>query len=211
MTGLLVRGGEVVDGTGAPARRHDVRIAGGVIAEIGPGLARTRARTRRRRGPGDAWLHRQPHACRPLAWWDTSCDPMPQHGVTTVLMGNCSLSLAPVRAADRRRGHQPVLLHRGSCRVGVRQCDSLGVGDVAGVPGPRRTAGMQRERGGYVGHTPLRLFVMGQQAWERPATEIERRRWPMCSIGAWPRVRWAVDIAGVRRGPRQAADAQRAR
>ena len=37
----------------------------------------------------------------PSVWWDPLVDPMPQHGVTTVVTGNCSLSLTPVRAADR--------------------------------------------------------------------------------------------------------------
>ena len=34
-------------------------------------------------------------------WWDPLVDPMPQHGVTTIVTGNCSLSLSPVRADDR--------------------------------------------------------------------------------------------------------------
>src|SRR4029078_1332821 len=39
----------------------------------------------------------------PSLWWDPVLDPMPQHGVTTVVTGTCSLSLTPVRAADRER------------------------------------------------------------------------------------------------------------
>jgi hypothetical protein len=38
----------------------------------------------------------------PTVFWDPLCDPMPQHGATTVLVGNCSLSLAPVRPGDRK-------------------------------------------------------------------------------------------------------------
>ena len=103
MSGLLIRGGTVVDGTGAPARREDVRIADGVITEIGPGLTAGANEQRARRGgatvaPGfiDSHTHFDP-----TLFWDPSCDPMPQHGVTTVLIGNCSLSLAPLHPEQR--------------------------------------------------------------------------------------------------------------
>ena len=103
MTGdLLVRGGTVVDGTGAPARDADVRIRDGVVTEIGAGLAPDGETVVDASGayvaPGfiDCHTHYDPSV-----WWDPLLDPMPQHGVTTVVTGNCSLSLTPVRAPDR--------------------------------------------------------------------------------------------------------------
>ena len=98
MSDLLVRGGLVVDGTGSPARAADVRVRGGRIAEIGPGLRPDGERVLDAGGgyvtPGFIDIHTH---FDPAVFWDPMCDPMPQHGVTTVLAGNCSLSLAPVR------------------------------------------------------------------------------------------------------------------
>ena len=98
MSDLIVTGGMLIDGTGSPARRADVRIRGGVIVEVGPDLAPQGEVEVDARGayvtPGfiDSHTHLDP-----TMFWDPSCDPMPQHGVTTALIGNCSLSLAPVR------------------------------------------------------------------------------------------------------------------
>src|SRR5216683_1388526 len=95
---LLVRGGLVVDGTGAAARAADVRVRDSRIAEIGPGLRPDGEPVLDAAGgyvtPGFIDIHTH---FDPTVFWDPMCDPMPQHGVTTVLVGNCSLSLAPVR------------------------------------------------------------------------------------------------------------------
>ena len=99
---LLIRGGEVVDGTGAPARTADVRVHDGVIVEIGPSLRPDGEREIDASGayvsPGFIDIHTHFDAS---LFWDPMCDPMPQHGVTSVLYGNCALSLAPCRP-DRR-------------------------------------------------------------------------------------------------------------
>ena len=95
---VLIKGGKVVDGTGAPAFAADVRLSGGRIVEVGPDLEAASSEVVNAEGcyvtPG--FIDTHPHYDGTL-FWDPSCDPILQHGVTTILIGNCSLGLAPVR------------------------------------------------------------------------------------------------------------------
>ena len=98
---LVIRGGRVVDGTGAPARTADVAIAGGRIAAIGEDLGAA-ARTIDADGalvtPGFVDVHT--HYDAQVAW-DAELGPTSWHGVTTAVMGNCGVGFAPVRPPDR--------------------------------------------------------------------------------------------------------------
>ncbi len=94
---LLIRGGTLVDGTGAPARSADVAIAGGRIVEVGR-VSGTAARTLDAGGltvtPGFVDIHTHYDG---QVTWDSTLAPSSQHGVTTVVMGNCGVGFAPVR------------------------------------------------------------------------------------------------------------------
>src|ERR1044072_8702597 len=98
MGDVLIRGGTVVDGTAAPAYDADARVRDGVIAEVGPGLRADGEDVLDAGGacvaPG--FIDNHTHF-DPSLYWDPFADPMPQHGVTSVLIGNCSLSLVPMR------------------------------------------------------------------------------------------------------------------
>ena len=165
----------VVDGTGAPAVRADVRVRDGVIAEVGEQLAPDGEAEIDAGGavvaPGfiDCHTHYDPSL-----WWDPLLDPMPQHGVTTVVTGNCSLSLTPVRAADRERA-----------------ADVFGfIEDIpvdafmTGMPwtwesyvewrDALRAFGTSVNIAPLIGHSNLRVYVMGDDAWDRAATADER-------------------------------------
>src|SRR5512140_2092224 len=171
---LVIRNARVIDGTGAASRHGDVAVKDGVIAAVGAGLA-TPAGAReidaggRAVAPGfiDVHTHFDPQIC-----WDRLATPMLEHGVTTVLMGNCSLSLAPVKASDRR--------HLAGM---FRQIEDIPLEAFAeGVAWdwetyPQYLQHIRRDLGinvaGLVGHSALRLFVMGPEAQERAATEAE--------------------------------------
>jgi N-acyl-D-aspartate/D-glutamate deacylase len=169
---LVVRGGEVVDGTGSPGRRADVAVDGGRIVEVGTVDGRGR-REIHAAGltvtPGfidihthyDAQLHFEPTAS-PSSW----------HGVTTVLTGNCGFTFAPAKEDDlgwllqmlsRVEGMSASALADGVTFRGGSFADFLG-----GLEG---RVGVNV--GANVGHCALRRWVMGDDASERPATAEE--------------------------------------
>jgi N-acyl-D-aspartate/D-glutamate deacylase len=98
---LVIRGGTVVDGSGTRPRTADVAIDEGRIVEVGHGLA-----AGRRELDADGllvtpgWVDIHTHYDG-QALWDPLLETSAAHGVTTVVMGNCGVGFAPVRAADR--------------------------------------------------------------------------------------------------------------
>jgi len=106
MTGdydLILRGGNVADGTGAPIREADVAVRGGRIAAIGKvdskGTEEIDARGKLVT-PGFVDIHTHYDG---QATWDERLAPSSWHGVTTAVMGNCGVGFAPVRESDRDR------------------------------------------------------------------------------------------------------------
>jgi N-acyl-D-aspartate/D-glutamate deacylase len=100
---LVIRGGEVVDGTGTPRRTADVAITDGKIAEVGPRLGGGRREIDADGAivaPGFVDIHTHYDG---QATWDERLLPSAWHGVTTVVMGNCGVGFAPVAPDDRRR------------------------------------------------------------------------------------------------------------
>ncbi|HEY6624296.1 MAG TPA: amidohydrolase family protein [Acidimicrobiales bacterium] len=171
---VLIRGGSIIDGTGADAFAGDVRIHDGRIVELGSGLRLGGETELDAAGavvaPGFIDTHTH---FDPSVFWEPSADPMPQHGVTTVLTGNCSLSLAPLRAE-----------HRDELSSVFAYIEDLPPRAFeTAIPWSWETFAEYRtalEKMGFgvnlaplVGHTPLRLFVMGAEAWERVATDDE--------------------------------------
>ena len=98
---LLIKNGLLVDGTGAPARQADVAIAGGTIAEIGRvtgGATAVIDAADLVVAPGfiDPHTHYDAQIC-----WDGAVTPSSWHGVTSVIMGNCGVGIAPCKPAAR--------------------------------------------------------------------------------------------------------------
>lgn len=103
MADLVIRGGVVVDGTGAAPIEADVAIEGGRIAEVGRVAARGREEIDARGrivSPGFVDIHTHYDG---QAVWDSHLAPSAWHGVTTAVMGNCGVGFAPCRAADREK------------------------------------------------------------------------------------------------------------
>ena len=175
MLDLLIRDAEIVDGTGAPARRGDVGISDGRIAAVGD-IDDLATKTVDAQGltlaPGFVDLHTHYDA---QLFWDPTASPSVQHGVTTVFGGNCGFTLAPV-AAD-----QQDYLTRMLARVEGMPLDAL----RAGLDWQWSSFGDWLKRfddriavnaGFLVGHSALRLAAMGEDAIGGQATpaHIER-------------------------------------
>jgi N-acyl-D-aspartate/D-glutamate deacylase len=174
MSGLLITNGLVVDGTGAPGRVSDIRIKDDKIAEIGEDLPPTGEQIIDARGaivaPGFIDSHTHFDA---TIYWDPLLDPMPQHGVTTVVAGNCSLGLAPMRPSNRL-SHVDVFSY-------IEDMPADLLNEV--IPWnwesyPEYAQSLGRTPMGvnlvtFVGHSQLRCYVMGEAAWERAATPDE--------------------------------------
>ena len=106
MNGILIKGGTVVDGSGAPAFLADVRVQGDRIARIAPDLSpEAGERVIDARGchvtPG--FIESHTHFDGTM-WWQPEMDPLPGYGVTTTIMGNCGFSAAPVHEDPKVRG-----------------------------------------------------------------------------------------------------------
>src|SRR5437773_4562249 len=160
---VVIKGGTVVDGTGAPGRRADVAISGGVITEIGDNLdgRRTLDATGHVVAPGFIDIHTHYDA---QVFWDPALSPSCYHGVTTVVAGNCGFSIAPTRPEHHE------LIARTLENVEDMDVAAL----AAGIPWdfatfPEYLASVERRGTGlnyaaYIGHTALRLFVLGDDA-----------------------------------------------
>ncbi|MEA3019658.1 MAG: hypothetical protein QOI47_1182 [Actinomycetota bacterium] len=100
---LVVRGGTVIDGTGADARTADVAIDGDRITEVGK-VSGTGVRELQADGllvtPGIVDIHCHYDG---QATWDSRLQPSSWHGVTTAVMSNCGVGFAPVRTSDQDR------------------------------------------------------------------------------------------------------------
>jgi N-acyl-D-amino-acid deacylase len=172
---LVIRGGTVVDGTGAPGVRADIAITGGRVTAIGDGLTGDRELDAGGHvvAPGFIDIHTHYDA---QVFWDPALSPSCFHGVTTVVAGNCGFSIAPTRPEHRE------LIARTLENVEDMNVASLAAGipwDFATFPEylasvGRRGVGLNYAA--YIGHTALRLFVMGDDAYERAATPDEVAR-----------------------------------
>jgi N-acyl-D-amino-acid deacylase len=198
---LVVRGGTVIDGTGSPGVLADVAIDNGRVTAIGLGLE------------GDRVLEADGHIVAPgfidvhthydaQVFWDPALTPSCFHGVTTVIAGNCGFSIAPTRAE-----------HHNLIARTLENVEDMDVATLeAGIPWdfstfPEYFASVESRGLGlnftaYIGHTALRLFVMGDDAYERVATaeEIAQMQTVVREAMAAGAVGFATSLSPTHRG-----------
>jgi len=172
MLSLVIRNAQLVDGSGKPAYRGDLGVEGDRIAAVGR-VDGTGAQEIDAGGkvlaPGfiDIHTHYDPQLC-----WDRNATPTPEHGVTSLVMGNCSISLAPVRQRDRAK----VVHMFGSVEdMEGRLLEATVPFSWESAPDYYRYLGasLGPNVASLVGHSVIRLFVMGADAQKRAATDEE--------------------------------------
>jgi N-acyl-D-amino-acid deacylase len=173
---LIIKHGTIVDGTGAPRYEADLAVANGKIAAIGEVSAPARE-TIDASGlvvtPGfvDPHCHYDAQIC-----WDPLLTCSSEHGVTSVVIGNCGVGIAPCRPDARE------MVTRDLVSVEGIPFDVLNKGitwDWVSFPQYMQAAqrrGLGINVGFLVPLTPLRHFVMGEESSERAARPEERER-----------------------------------
>jgi N-acyl-D-aspartate/D-glutamate deacylase len=174
---LLIKNGKLIDGTGAPARRADVAIADGKIAEIGD-LSKNFAHRVIEAAdlvvsPGfiDPHTHYDAQIC-----WDPALTPSSWHGVTSVVMGNCGVGIAPCRPGARE------IAMRDLVNVEAIPFEVLNAGitwDWESFPQYMEAAARRRPAlnlAFLAPLTPLRHYVMGEESMARAASAEETAR-----------------------------------
>ena len=177
MLDLVVRGGEVIDGTGGPRRRADVGVRDGRVVAVGAvdePARRTIDADGRVVTPVFVDIHTHYDV---QAFWDPALTPSSLHGITTVVGGNCGFTVAPL-ADDPESAHYVL---RMLSRVEGMPLEAL----EAGATWDWRTTAEYLDRldgalginaGFMVGHSAIRRLVMGPAATERAANDAELAR-----------------------------------
>lgn len=182
---ILIKGGTVVDGSGAPAYPADVRVAQGMIVEIGSDLqAGQGERVFDASGcyvtPGLIETHNHYDG---NVWWSPNFDPLPGYGATTSINGNCGFSLAPAPRTEEDRQN---IIDIFNYFEDIPEEPMRGIVPWDWSKWSEYKASMEAKVRlpinfcAFCGHIPLRLAVMGQEAWSRAATADEIAR--MCDL-----------------------------
>ena len=172
---LKITGGTIVDGTGKPGFVGDVGIKDGKVVALGqahgPAMTTIDA-TGKVVAPGFVDVHTHYDA---QVLWDRMLSISPWHGVTTTVIGNCGFGVAPTKAIHRKMIMQTLEKVEGMSLEALE----AGLGTAWPFETFPQYLDTLEKRGSSIniaalfGHTPLRLYVMGEESTERAATQDE--------------------------------------
>jgi N-acyl-D-amino-acid deacylase len=168
---LLIKNGRIVDGSGMPSFHGDIAVKDGKITDIGK-LSGAAAQTVDAGGQAVApgFIDNHCHYDAQVTW-DPLCSFSCDHGATSVIIGNCSLALAPVRRGQEKR------MAEFLSYVEAIPMEVLNTVEVDWETIPQYMDHLDRHLGvnvgNLIGHTTVRYYVMGDECQSRPATDAE--------------------------------------
>jgi len=169
---LIIKNGNIIDGSGLPGFHGDVAVSGGRITEIGKVGGEARQVLNADGlvvAPGIIDNHTHYDA---QVTWDPLCTYSCYHGITTVVMGNCSLAMAPAHREDREM-LAGVLSHVEAIPLEAIQAGVNWSWETI----PEYLNALDQRLGinvaALIGHSAVRRYVMGEDSQERHATNDE--------------------------------------
>ena len=173
MFDLIIKNANIIDGTGLPSFTGDIAVEDGIIVHRGDDLGQAKS-VIDAKGlslvPG--FIDSHTHYDAQLTW-DPWANPSPKLGVTTIVIGNCGFTIAPCKAEHRE------LTIKNLTNVEGMSLDALRKGIVWNFETFPEYLDFIENRGvgpnvaAYVGHSSVRVYVMGKDALTRKATEDE--------------------------------------
>jgi N-acyl-D-amino-acid deacylase len=181
MLDLVIRNGTIIDGSGLPGFVSDLGVRDRRIVSVGRSLANVEAtRTIDAGGRVVAPGFIDPHThLDAQILFDPYAFPLVEHGVTTAVTGNCSLSMAPVRAAQRSRFASMFRLIEEMPEAAFDQGVDWRWGEGFGDMLDQVRSNVALNIAPLVGHSVLRMYVLGDDI-RRPSTSAEIRA--MCDV-----------------------------
>jgi N-acyl-D-aspartate/D-glutamate deacylase len=175
MRDFVIRGATILDGLGSEPFAADLAVKDGTIAAIGKDL------------PGEGSIDAAGLALMPgiidnhthydaQITWDPMASPSPALGVTTAIIGNCGFTIAPCRPADRELVMKNLTQVEGMSLEVLRQGIRWDFETIPQYFDALERRGCALNIAGFVGHSSVRTYVMGEDAPRRAATPAEVAR-----------------------------------
>jgi N-acyl-D-aspartate/D-glutamate deacylase len=177
MNDLVIRNALLLDGLGSPPVHGDLAVTGGRIAEIGKSLSGRETIDADGLALMPGIIDNHTHYDAQITW-DPQVSPSPSLGVTTAIIGNCGFTIAPCKPADRELVMKNLTQVEGMSLEVLRQGIRWEFETVPQYFDMLERRGTAINIAGFVGHSSLRTYVMGEDAPKRAATpeEVARMR-----------------------------------
>ena len=175
MNDVVIRNALLLDGLGSAPIHGDLAVKEGKISEIGNSLSGKELLDAAGLALMPGIIDNHTHYDAQITW-DPLVSPSPALGVTTAIIGNCGFTIAPCRPADRELVMKNLTQVEGMSLEVLRQGIRWDFETIPEYFDMLERRGTAINIAGFVGHSSLRTYVMGEDAAKRAATQAEVAR-----------------------------------